>query len=129
MKDAGYLPETIDEYIKSYPKEIQKKLKELKSAIRSAAPKAEEKISYGMPAFTQHGNLVYFAGCKNHIGFYPHAEPIMVFSKELAKYKCSKGAVQFPLDEKLPISLIKKIVKFRVGANLQKQKDKSKKKK
>ena len=111
---------TIKQYIKLFPKETQKKLTELHLTIKQSAPQAQEKISYQMPTFYWHGNLVHFAGYKNHIGFYPAPSGIKAFKKELAKYKSSKGSVQFPLDEKLPLALIKKIVKYRVKENLKK---------
>ena len=85
-----------------------------------AAPGANEVISYRMPAYEQNGMLVYFAGYKSHIGFYPTGEGISAFSKEIAAYKSSKGAVQFPLDKPLPVSLISKMVKHRVQVNKEK---------
>jgi uncharacterized protein YdhG (YjbR/CyaY superfamily) len=109
---------TIKQYIKLFPKETQEKLLELRLAIKKSAPEAQEKISYQMPTFYLHGNLVHFAGYKNHIGFYPSPSGIKAFQKELAKYKGAKGSVQFPLTDKLPLSLIKKIVKYRVKENL-----------
>ncbi|HEY0651848.1 MAG TPA: DUF1801 domain-containing protein [Chryseosolibacter sp.] len=112
--------ETIDDYIAEFPKDIQKKLHELRATIKKAAPKAEEKISYAMPTFALHGNLVHFAAYKNHIGFYPAPRAIEQFKKELSRYEGSKGTVQFPIDEKIPLSLITKIVKFRVKENMAK---------
>ena len=113
---------TIDEYISSFPEHIQEKLKEIREAIREQAPQAQEKISYRMPTFYLNGNLVHFAAHSRHIGFYPTPTGIDFFKDELAKYKSSKGAVQFSMDEPLPIGLIKKIVKFRVEENLNKKK-------
>ncbi|WP_256253279.1 iron chaperone [Paenibacillus sp. UNC496MF] len=85
--------------------------------IREAAPEAQEKISYGMPAFEQHGILVYYAANKQHIGFYPTANGIAAFKDELAAYKSSKGAVQFPFGEPLPAELIRRIVARRTAEN------------
>lgn len=110
----------IDAYIAAFPQSTQKLLKQFRATVRKAAPKAEEKISYGMPAFTLYGNLVYFAGYKNHIGFYPGPGAIKNFQKELSVYKGAKGSVQFPLDKPLPLELISKIVKFRVQADEEK---------
>ena len=110
--------ETIDNYIAGFPDDVQKLLKQMKEIISKAAPKAEEAIKYAMPTFTLHGNLVHFAGYKNHIGFYPAPSGIESFKEELSKYKNSKGAVQFPLDKPLPVALITKIVKFRVRESL-----------
>ena len=96
----------------------------MRAAIASAAPDAAEKISYQMPTFVLEGNLVHFAAFKNHIGFYPTPSGITEFSEKLKPYKCSKGAIQFPLDMPLPIELIEQIVKFRVEENLRKHKEK-----
>jgi uncharacterized protein YdhG (YjbR/CyaY superfamily) len=111
----------IDEYIAVFPKNVQEILQQLRATIHKAAPKAEEMISYNMPAFKLNGMLVYFAAYKNHIGFYPTASGIRVFKNEISEYKNSKGAVQFPIDKPLPIVLISKMVKFRVKENLEKE--------
>jgi uncharacterized protein YdhG (YjbR/CyaY superfamily) len=120
---------SIDEYIKTFPKEVQDILKRLRETIRKAAPDAEEKISYQMPTFYLNGNLVHFAAYKKHIGFYPTSSGIRAFKKELSFYKTAKGTVQFPIDKPLPLELIGKIVKFRVLENLRKYEDKIKSKK
>jgi uncharacterized protein YdhG (YjbR/CyaY superfamily) len=104
----------IDEYIAGFPKDIQKKLQEVRSTIRKAAPKAEEAIKYAIPTFTQNGNLVHFAAYKSHIGFYPAPRGIEAFKDEVAGYEGGKGTLKFPLDEPLPLGLISKIVQFRV---------------
>ncbi len=113
----------MDEYIAGFPQDVQAILEKIRLTIRKAAPGAEEKISYQMPALTLKGNLVYFAAFKNHIGFYPIPTGIKKFEKELSVYKMGKGSVQFPLDKPIPYSLISKIVKFRVNENLKKAKD------
>ena len=109
-----------NDYIAQFPDATQQQLQALRACILKAAPNATEKISYGMPAFHQHEILVYMAGYKNHIGFYPHSEPIVFFKEELKKYKTSKGAIQFPIDEKLPLALVTKIVKHRLKQALEK---------
>ena len=114
-------PKDIAEYIAGYPYEIQQLLNLMRETIRNAAPEAIEKISYGMPTFFLNGNLVHFAICKNHIGFYPTPTGIIAFQKELAIYKTSKGAIQFPMDKPLPLALISEIVKFRVVENMSKK--------
>ena len=114
----------IDAYVERCPKDVQRLLTQMRLTIKKAAPKAEEKISYGIPTFALHGNLVHFAAFKNHIGFYPTPSAMTAFSKELSSYKCSKGAVQFPLDEPLPLALVSRMVKFRVKENLSKRKKK-----
>lgn len=118
----------VDAYIKQFPPEVQAMLQQLRSAIKTAAPKAEELISYMMPAYKYHGVLVYFGGYKNHIGFYPTGSGIEAFKKELSVYNGSKGTVQFPLDKPLPLTLIKQIVKYRVQMNLEKEQLKKTKK-
>ena len=105
---------SVDEYIALFPYEIQQILQKLRKTIKESAPEAQEKISYNMPAYKINRNLVYFAVCKNHIGFYPTPSAIVAFEKELSEYKSSKGAVQFPLNKPVPFELIEKIVQFRV---------------
>jgi uncharacterized protein YdhG (YjbR/CyaY superfamily) len=120
---------SIDEYIATFPEDIQKILEEIRAVIKAAAPDAEEKISYQMPTFALNGNLVHFAAFKKHIGFYPTPTGTEAFQKELSIYKGAKGSVQFPLDEPMPLKLISRIVKFRVAENSKKAKAKSGKKK
>jgi uncharacterized protein YdhG (YjbR/CyaY superfamily) len=119
-------PKSIDEYIATFPPGTREKMEHLRVTILKAAPKATEVISYGMPAFKQHGVLVYFAGYKQHIGFYPTGSGIEAFKDELSKYKWSKGAVQFPLDKPLPLKLVTQMVKFRVVMDAEKAKAKKK---
>jgi uncharacterized protein YdhG (YjbR/CyaY superfamily) len=113
---------TIEEYIKSFPPNIQAILENMQQTIQKAAPEAKGVISYQMPAFKLNRILVYFAARKNYIGFYPTASGIEAFKKELSSYKWSKGAVQFPLDKPIPFDLVKKIVMFRVKENLAEKK-------
>jgi len=112
---------TTDEYISSFPKDVQRVLEELRQTIKSAAPQAEEAISYQMPAFKLKGNLVWFAAFKNHVGFYPTSSAIEAFKQKLAKYEVSKGTVRFPLNEPIPCDLVKEMVRFRVKENLSKK--------
>lgn len=116
----------IDEYIAAFPAEIQKLLKQMRATIAKAAPGAEEAIKYAIPTFILNGNLVHFAAFKNHIGFYPAPSGIEAFKKEVAEYEAGKGSLQFPLDKPLPLSLVTKIVKYRVAQNLEKSKSKMK---
>jgi uncharacterized protein YdhG (YjbR/CyaY superfamily) len=120
---------TIDEYIAHFPENVQEHLQSLRKVIRETAPEAQEKISYQMPTFALHGNLVHFAAYKNHIGFYPTPSGINAFKDKMTGYKTAKATVQFPLDEPMPYELIRKIVKFRVAENKEKSKNKSNKKK
>ncbi len=118
---------TIDEYIASFPVNVQHTLIELRRTIKAAAPDAEESISYGMPAFRLNGVLVYFAAHKHHIGFYPTASGMRAFKDKLSLYKQSKGTVQFPIDEPIPLETVKEIVRFRVKENLAKEAKRSRK--
>ena len=122
-------PQDIDEYIASFPKDIQEILEKLRTTIRKAAPDAEEIINYQIPTFTLKGNLVHFAAFKKHIGFYPTPTGIELFKKELSAYEGAKGSVRFPLDKPNPFDLISKIVRFRVKENLERAEAKVKKKK
>ena len=119
MKKGQAAPGTIDDYIAGFPPDVRRRLQDIRSTIRKAAPAAEEAISYQMPTFRLHGNLVHFAAFKNHIGFYPAPRAIEEFKKELAVYEGSKGTVRFPLDKPLPLGLIGRMVKFRVKKNLE----------
>jgi uncharacterized protein YdhG (YjbR/CyaY superfamily) len=109
------LPADHDAYISAFMPDVQAMLQQMRETIHAAAPEAEETISYGMPAFHQRVNLVYYAGYKNHIGFYPTASPIAHFADELRGFKTSKGAIQFPMDKPLPVELIMRIVKWRLS--------------
>jgi uncharacterized protein YdhG (YjbR/CyaY superfamily) len=112
----------VDEYIAGFPKETQKALKQMRVTIKKAAPRADEGIGYNMPAYKLNGPLVYFAAYENHIGFYATPTGSAAFKKELSVYKTGKGSIQFPLNEPMPLSLVTKIVKFRVKENLAKAK-------
>jgi len=124
MKKEVAPVKTVEQYLKAFSPTVCKTLQQLRQTIKASAPKAEEVISYQMPAFTYRGMLVYFAGYKNHIGFYPVSSAIKAFEKELSKYTTSKGTVQFPIDQPLPLDLISKMVKFRVKENEEKFADK-----
>ncbi|OGD55332.1 hypothetical protein A3K78_06950 [Candidatus Bathyarchaeota archaeon RBG_13_52_12] len=107
--------ETMDDYIKTFPTDVQNILEKMRQTIRKAAPEASEAISYQMPTFKLNGkNLVHFAAFKNHIGFYPIPSGIEAFRRELSPYKRGKGSVQFPVDKPIPYDLVEEIVRFRV---------------
>ena len=118
MKSKTPPTTNVDAYISQFPADVQAQLQQLRKIIHTAAPDANEKISYGIPTFYLHGNLVHFAAYRNHIGFYPSSSGMLAFAQELAAYKTSRGTVQFPLGQPLPVELIKKIVAFRVTENL-----------
>lgn len=120
--------ESTDEYIATFPKDVQKILQSLRAVIKETAPQAVEKISYQMPTFYLNGNLIHYAAYKNHIGIYPAPRAIDVFKEELSNYEGSKGTIKFPIDEPLPMDLIRRIVLFRVSENLKKAEEKKKKK-
>jgi uncharacterized protein YdhG (YjbR/CyaY superfamily) len=121
-------PQNIDQYVASFPNDVQEILEKIRMTIRKAAPDAEETINYQIPTFTLKGNLVHFAAFKEHIGFYPTPTGIDKFKKELSVYEGAKGSVKFPLDQPIPFDLIGKIVKFRVKENLARAEAKGKKK-
>jgi uncharacterized protein YdhG (YjbR/CyaY superfamily) len=116
----------VDEYIAAFPADLQRRLEAIRNAIRKTAPHAEECISYMMPTYKQDGVLVHFAGYKNHIGFYPTPSAIEAFKDQLSEWVWSKGAIQFPHDQPLPLKLVKAIVKYRLHSNLEAMKLKKK---
>lgn len=113
----------ITEYIAAAPAQARPPLKQLRTFIQKLAPKAEERISYGIPTYKYFGNLVHFGGYKTHIGFYPGSAAIKKFAKELKGFKTAKGTVQFSLGKPLPLAIIKDIVKFRIRVNEENRKD------
>ena len=119
---------SVDAYIASFPPEIQEQLQAIRATIRAAAPDAEEKISYAMPTFAQHGNLVHYAAAKQHIGLYPASSGVAVFKDELAQFGGTKGSIHLPLHGPQPLDLIRRIVRFRVEENVAKAANKSRKK-
>jgi len=108
MQETKTIYSTIDEYIETFPMEMQKKLQEIRKTIHESAPEATEAISYQMPTFILNGNLVHFAAYEHHIGFYPIPTGMEAFKEELSHYKTGKGSVQFPLDQPLPLDLIRR---------------------
>jgi uncharacterized protein YdhG (YjbR/CyaY superfamily) len=119
----------VDAYIAGFPDEVRALLEQVRTTVETTAPEAREIMNYGIPTLTLEGNLVHFAGYKNHIGFYPAPSGIEAFREELSIYKSAKGSVQFPVSEPLPIELIIRIVQFRVNENLSKATAKQTKKK
>lgn len=113
-KAAGGSPQTIDEYIAEFPRNVQKQLQLIRATIKRAAPDAKEAIKYRIPTFVQSENLVHFAAFKNHIGFYPTPSGIEAFKAQLSVYKGAKGSVQIPIDKPMPLRLIDRIVRFRL---------------
>lgn len=111
-------PKDIDSYIRNASKETQPHLKKLSSTIRKLVPKAGEKLAWGMPTFTLEGNLIHFAWFKNHVSVFPGSDAIAWFKKDLTKYQTSKGTLQIPLDQPVPVALVSRIVKFCVKRNL-----------
>lgn len=115
---------TVDEYIEGFPPGIQKKLSAIRAVVLHSAPHATERISYGMPSLYLNGSLVYYAAFKNHIGFFPTAQGVQAFHEELKAFDTSKGTIRIPLDEPLPLELIRKITLERVRQQEQKAKKK-----
>jgi len=126
MKTDKTTPKNIDEYIAGFPTDVQAILKKIRTTIQEAAPGAEEKISYQIPAFALHGNLIHFAAFKKHIGLYPAPRGVAKFKDELSAYEGGKGTLQLPLDKPIPFDLIRRIVQFRVENNLEVAKTKTK---
>ena len=121
-------PEDIDQYIAAFSPEVRAILQQMRLTISTAAPDAQEAISYQIPAFKLNGVLVYFAAFKNHIGFYPPVSGDAKLEKAISRYAGEKGNLRFPLDQPIPFDLIERIVKLRVKQNLQKAAAKIKKK-
>lgn len=110
----------VDEYLGSFPSHVRELLSKLRETIAESAPEANETMSYGIPTFDLNGkHVVHFAAFKNHIGFFPTSSPLIFFKKDLQGFNTSKGTIQFPLDKPLPLTLVKKIVFFRVNQVLQ----------
>ena len=113
-------PKTPDEYISAAPKEAREKLREMRAAIRAAAPRATESLKWGMPAFSYARILVTFAAHKHHIGFYPTSSAVRAFREDLTAFKTATGSIQFPMERPLPVALFRKITVFRVRESLEK---------
>ena len=122
MEQETKSPQTVDDYIAGFPVEVQSILHQIRAIIQETVPDAEEVISYQMPTYRLHGNLVHFAAFKNHIGFYPTPSGVVAFEDELAPYQHAKGSIRFPLAQPIPYDLIRKIVAFRVKETLEKGK-------
>jgi uncharacterized protein YdhG (YjbR/CyaY superfamily) len=122
MKQEKPRPQTISEYIDAAPKDARKKLREMRAAIRASAPGAKESLKWGMPAFSHRRILVIFGAFQHHIGFYPTSSAVKAFAKELAKFPGRRGSIQFPLDQPLPLHLIRKITAYRVCESLDQDK-------
>lgn len=122
LKAKGIKPKTISQYIQAAPNEAQKKLREMRACIRLAAPGATESLKWGMPAFSYRRILVIFGAFKHHIGFYPTAQAMKSFAKDLSKFITAKGSIQFPLDKPLPLALIRKITAARVQESIKQDK-------
>ncbi len=122
--ETGIKFKTVDEYFSTLSADTKNILAQIRNTIKQAAPDAVEVISYNMPAFKMHGILVYYAAHTEHIGFYPTSSPIEIFKEELSAYKCSKGAIQFPIGKPMPLDLVSRIVRFRVQQDQAKAKKK-----
>lgn len=114
MKTAQGSPRSVDEYIAGFPHDVRETLEQIRTAIKKAAPDAKEAIKYRIPTFILNENLLHFAAFKNHVGFYPTPSAIEKFKDELSSYESARGSVRFPLDKPIPLSVIRKIVTFRV---------------
>jgi uncharacterized protein YdhG (YjbR/CyaY superfamily) len=122
MASKKLRPQSVAEYIDAAPTEAKKKLREMRACIRASAPNAKEGLKWGMPAFSYQRILVAFAAFKHHVGFYPTPSAVSAFAKDLKKFATAKGSIQFPLDKPLPLSLIRKITRFRVRESIEQDK-------
>lgn len=129
MEKPKLVFDSVDQYIATFPPEVQAILQEVRATIKAAVPEAEERISYQIPTFFLHGNLIHYAAYEKHIGMYPPPSGTQPFVQELLKYKTGKGTMRFPIDKPLPLDLIVELVKFRAAENLAKATEKAKKKK
>lgn len=120
MDPKSEAPLTVESYIARFPDDVQAKLNQMRAIIKAAAPEATERIAYQMPAYEWNGPVVYFGGFKSHIGFFPTGEELVGMEVELEKYKRSKGTIQLPLSEPIPVELVEKIVRFRLESNRKK---------
>jgi uncharacterized protein YdhG (YjbR/CyaY superfamily) len=123
----GATPQTVDDYLAALPEEARATLEKIRKAIKAAAPKATEVISYQMPMYKQDGMLVGFAAFKNHCSIFPGAKPMETYKDELKAYKTSKGTIRFPIGKPLPAALVKKLVKTRIAENQKRAAEKEKK--
>lgn len=114
-------PRTVDEYIATFPADIQHLLEQLRATVTQAAPAAVETIKYGMPTYVLDGNLVYFAAFKNHLSFFAAPTSVQAFKEQLATYKTGKGSIQLPFDQPLPLELIGQMVAYRIRQNAEKR--------
>jgi uncharacterized protein YdhG (YjbR/CyaY superfamily) len=115
--DGGTIAKSVDEYLAALPEDARATLEKIRKAVKAAAPKAEEVISYQMPMYKQNGMLVGFAAFKDHCSLFPGAKPLVTYKDELKAYKTSKGTIQFPIGKPLPAALVKKLVKTRLAEN------------
>lgn len=118
MNTTPMTPGTVDEYIESFPADVQEKLQRIRQIIREAVPEAQETIKYKMPTYTLSGNLIYFAAFKKHISIFPAPDGDDEFNAELAAYKAEKSTIQFPIDKPIPYDLITRIVRYRLQDHL-----------
>ena len=122
MNSKKAKPTSVEQYIATAPKEVQRKLTEMRACIRAAAPGAKEGLKWGMPAFSYRRILVAFAGHQHHIGFYPTPSAVKAFKRDLSKFVTAKGSIQFLLEKPLPLALIRKITAFRVRESIEEDK-------
>src|SRR6202171_596789 len=127
VKPGATPAKTVDGYLAALPEEARATLEKIRKAIKAAAPKAAEVISYQMPMYKHHGMLVGFAAFKDHCSFFPGAKPIATHKDELKAYETSKGTIRFPIAKPLPAALVKKLVKTRVAENEKRLNEKLKK--
>lgn len=107
----------VDAYIATAPKKAQSMLRQLRRAIKASAPKAVEGMSYGMPYYSYYGRLTYFAAFRDHVSLFAWGRPTERYAKEIQKYRTGKGTLRFPFGTKVPVTLIRKLVRARMKEN------------
>jgi uncharacterized protein YdhG (YjbR/CyaY superfamily) len=122
MSPQKVRPKTVAEYISAAPKHAHKKLREMRAAVRAAAPGAAENLKWNMPAYSYRRILVMFAAFKHHIAFIPTTSAMRAFAKDLEKFVTTRGTIHFPYDERLPLPLIRKITAYRVRESVEQDK-------
>lgn len=128
MVETKKIYHTVDDYVASFPESIQKLMQTYRSIIKEVLPEASERISWGMPTFYYYGNVIHFAGHKSHMGIYPGADAVAHFQEELRDYKTSKGSIQVPYGQEIPVSLIQKMTCYSAQQNEMSQIRRSKEK-
>ena len=129
MEGKRVAADTVDDYIAQQPESVRETLRQIRATIRETVPDAEERISYGIPGYYQHGQVIFFGAFPKHISIYPAPSGVPEFADDLARYQKGKGTFQFPLGEPIPYDLIVRLAQYRLAENMKKKKKKSQRRK